>query len=157
VSQRRYKTTVVLVVILAVMAAVTWKVSQREAARRASDAGRPVVSVPYGSGRTSRQTTSSTEQAAGRALPKLIDLGRGTCIPCKAMKPVLEEVAGEYAGRAEVQVIDLTEAPDAARVYGVLVIPTQIFLDDQGKEVLRHVGFMSKEDIVAQFREMGVR
>ena len=89
-------------------------------------------------------------------LPLLVDLGRGTCIPCKKMKPILEELKAEYEGKAIVRVIDLKDEPKEASRYGIRLIPTQIFFDAEGKEVFRHEGFMDKQSIVAKFAEMGV-
>ena len=90
-------------------------------------------------------------------LPKLVDLGRGTCIPCKKMAPILEELTREYQGRAVVEVIDLRDRPGAAQEYGIKLIPTQVFFDKDGKEVWRHEGFLAKDQIVAKFTEMGVK
>ena len=90
-------------------------------------------------------------------LPLLIDLGRGTCIPCKRMKPILEELTEEYKGKAVIKYVDLRFQPEEGRKYGIRLIPTQIFFDAEGNEVYRHEGFMDKESIIAKFREMGVR
>jgi thioredoxin 1 len=89
-------------------------------------------------------------------LPMLVDLGKGTCIPCKKMKPILEELTAEYEGKANIKYIDLRDQPEEGRKYGIRLIPTQIFFDAGGNEVFRHEGFMDKETIVAKFREMGV-
>lgn len=94
---------------------------------------------------------------AGQALPKLVDLGKGTCIPCKKMAPILEELAREYEGRAIVEVIDLRSSPQAATEYGIKLIPTQVFFDNRGVEVWRHEGFLAKDQIVAKFAELGVK
>jgi thioredoxin 1 len=89
-------------------------------------------------------------------LPMLVDLGKGTCIPCKKMKPILEELKTEYEGKAVVRIIDLRDEPKEASRYGIRLIPTQIFFDAEGKEVFRHEGFMDKQSIKAKFAEMGV-
>jgi len=89
-------------------------------------------------------------------LPMLVDLGKGTCIPCKKMKPILDELKLEYEGRAIVKVIDLRYEPRAARQYRIRLIPTQIFYDANGNEVFRHEGFMDKNSIKRKFAEMGV-
>ncbi len=89
-------------------------------------------------------------------LPKLVDLGAGKCIPCKMMFPVLDELKKEYAGKLEVQFIDVWVNPDAGKQYGVEVIPTQIFYDATGKELFRHIGFFAKGDILAKWKELGV-
>ena len=100
------------------------------------------------------QTEGKNQQAM--KLPMLVDLGRGTCIPCKKMKPILDELKAEYGGKAIVRVIDLRDEPNEARKYGIRLIPTQIFFDAEGKEVFRHEGFMDKQSIIAKFAEMGV-
>ena len=89
-------------------------------------------------------------------LPKLVDLGAGKCIPCKKMAPILEELKKEYAGRMEVEFIDVWKNPDAGKAYGVEMIPTQIFYDASGKELDRHTGFFGREDILAKWKELGV-
>jgi thioredoxin 1 len=92
--------------------------------------------------------------AAG--LPRLVDLGSVSCIPCKMMAPILEELKKEYAGRLQVDFIDVMANPDAGRSYQISLIPTQIFFDASGKERFRHEGFLSKEDILAKWKELGV-
>lgn len=89
-------------------------------------------------------------------LPMLVDLGKGTCIPCKKMKPILEELEKEYKEKAIVKIIDLRYEPKEASKYKIRLIPTQIFFDAEGKEVFRHEGFMDKQSIKAKFAEMGV-
>ena len=82
----------------------------------------------------------------------MVDLGATTCIPCRMMAPILEEVKQEYKGRAEVVFIDVQDEANAgkARAFKIMVIPTQIFYDRQGREAFRHIGFFDKESIVAK-------
>ncbi len=89
-------------------------------------------------------------------LPRLVDLGATKCIPCKMMAPILDDLKRTYAGRLDVQFIDVWENPDAGKKYGISVIPTQIFYDSAGKELFRHEGFLGKEDILAKWKELGV-
>jgi thioredoxin 1 len=105
------------------------------------------------------EVASQSEASVGQTakLPMLVDLGKGTCIPCKKMKPILEELTLEYKDRAVVRVIDLRDDPQAANQYRIRLIPTQIFYDADGTEVYRHEGFMDKESIKMKFAEMGVR
>ncbi len=95
----------------------------------------------------------ATEQAP---LPRLVDLGAGKCIPCKAMAPILEELSQTHAEQFQVVFIDVWENPDAAKPYNINLIPTQIFFDASGKELWRHEGFLAKEDILAKWQELGV-
>jgi thioredoxin 1 len=90
------------------------------------------------------------------SLPALIDLGAGKCIPCKLMAPILKQLKNDFAGRLRVEVIDIEENPDLINKYHVRVIPTQIFFDASGKELFRHEGFYSKEDILVKWKELGV-
>jgi len=94
-------------------------------------------------------------QPADSSLPRLVDLGAGKCIPCKMMAPILESLKQEYAGKFDVIFIDVWEKPDEGAQYGIRMIPTQIFFDPSGKELFRHEGFFSKEDILAKWKELG--
>ncbi len=89
-------------------------------------------------------------------LPKLVDLGADKCIPCKMMAPILKELKTKYAGRMEVEFIDVWKNPDGGRPYRIKLIPTQIFFDASGKELFRHEGFYGKEDILRKWKELGV-
>ncbi len=91
------------------------------------------------------------------ALPRLVDLGSDTCIPCKMMVPVLEALKKEYAGRLSVEFYDVRKDPGLSAQYGIRVIPTQIFYDAAGKELFRHESFFSKEDILAKWDELGIK
>ncbi|MCY2930154.1 MAG: organomercurial lyase [Planctomycetota bacterium] len=104
---------------------------------------------------TSSPATQPTSQTAS-GLPRLVDLGSTTCVPCKMMAPILEELEKEYAGRMRVEFIDVNQNPDAAKPFGIQLIPTQVFFDASGKELWRHKGFISKEDILAKWKEFGV-
>ena len=73
----------------------------------------------------------------------LVDLG-ANCKPCQMMAPMLDELAKEYAGRADVIFIDLSKHPEKAKEFNVSIKPTQIFFDRNGKEKIRHQGFLGK-------------
>lgn len=88
--------------------------------------------------------------------PRLVDLGAGQCIPCKMMKPVLDELTKEYAGQLDVVFIDVWEKKEEGEKYGIRMIPTQIFYGADGKELARHEGFFAKKDILAKWKELGV-
>lgn len=97
------------------------------------------------------------DQAFRKGRPVLADFGRGVCIPCKQMKPILEELAAEYEGKASILIIEIDDYRALTRRYSIRLIPTQIFFDAQRKEVYRHEGFMSKESIKEKLEEMGVK
>ena len=104
------------------------------------------------------QAPSTAAEARGdKKLPKLLDLGSKKCIPCIRMAPILVDLTKEYAGRFDVQFIDvwLKENADAAKKHGIKLIPTQIFFGKDGKELWRHEGFLSKEAILGKWKELG--
>lgn len=90
-------------------------------------------------------------------LPKLVDLGATKCIPCKKMAPILENLKTEYSGVFDVEFIDVWQKENSkiAIKYNIQSIPTQVFLDDKGNELSRHVGFISKKDILNQWKRLG--
>jgi len=90
------------------------------------------------------------------ALPRLVDLGAGKCIPCKQMKPILDDLARNYTDQFAVVFIDVWENREEGGKYGIRMIPTQIFYGADGKELARHEGFMAKKDILAKWKELGV-
>jgi thioredoxin 1 len=87
------------------------------------------------------------------ALPRLVDLGAGKCIPCKKMAPIIEELKIDYAGIVDVVFVDVWKDPKAGKPYKIRLIPTQVFFDAAGKEVFRHEGFFSREEIEKVFKE----
>ena len=105
---------------------------------------------------TNETTAPPQEARTDEALPRLVDLGAGKCIPCKMMAPILEELSKECADAFEVEFIDVWENPKAGEEYGIRMIPTQIFYDVTGKELFRHEGFFGKEEILAKWKEYGV-
>jgi thioredoxin 1 len=92
-----------------------------------------------------------------KGMVTMVDLGAGACIPCKLMAPILEKLEKEYAGRAAVVFLDVWKDKAPVKRFGIRAIPTQIFFDKNGKETYRHEGFLSEEEIVRRFKEMGVR
>lgn len=96
-------------------------------------------------------------QALSSGKPTLAEFGRGICIPCKAMKPILEELAAEYEGKLNVVIVEIDDHRDLANQYQIMAIPTQIFFDSSGQEITKHIGFYPKEEIIAQLKEMGIK
>jgi len=115
----------------------------------------PVAPAPEPAPASNAPARKSASTTA--TLPRLVDVGAGTCIPCKMMAPILEELKRDYASALRVDVFDLRQDRSAATQYGVRVIPTQIFYDASGRELFRHEGFFAKEDILAKWRELGVK
>jgi thioredoxin 1 len=117
----------------------------------------------------SDSTKSSKTDSSSQKVKKLeekqaikatfIELGSVNCIPCKMMKPVMDAVEKEYAGQVKVIFYDVwTKAGEPyAKKYGIRAIPTQVFLDADGKEYFRHQGFFPKEELVKILKQKGVK
>ena len=109
------------------------------------------------SGKTDSVLTSlPLGQALSNGRPTLVEFGSSTCIPCKQMKPILEELAVEYKGKLNVVIVEVYEQMELTRQYGIMAIPTQIVFDSNGKEVTRHTGLWPKEEIIDQLKKMGI-
>lgn len=87
----------------------------------------------------------------------IMELGATTCIPCKMMVPILEELARELQGKVDIQFVDVRKRGDLAQKLEIFAIPTQIFFDKNGKELLRHEGFYPKEEIIKKLKEYGLK
>ncbi len=85
-----------------------------------------------------------------------IELGADRCIPCRAMQPLMKEIAKEYARKVRVVFYDVWKDPRPARKYGIQLIPTQVFIDQGGKEIFRHVGYFPEEEILQMLKEKGI-
>jgi len=96
------------------------------------------------------------EEALSNGKPTVAEFGAATCIPCKRMKPVLEELIAEHGDKLNLSFVDVRNRSDLARKYRIELIPTQVFFDSGGQEVSRHVGFWPKEDVLAHLQELGL-
>jgi thioredoxin 1 len=96
------------------------------------------------------------EEALSNGKPTVAEFGAATCIPCRRMKPVLEELVAEHGDKLNLSFTDVRIHTDLAREHKILGIPTQVFFDGTGQEVSRHVGFWPKEDILAHLEELGL-
>lgn len=78
-----------------------------------------------------------------------IELGSVNCIPCKQMQPVMKAIEAKYGGQVKVIFYDVwtNEQRPYAEKYGIKLIPTQVFLDENGKEFHRHEGFYPEAEI----------
>jgi len=150
------KRTLILVTLVCAVSIIAARQYANGGCCRASSAVAAVTAVTPSQAYAEPAAPPSPAAEAPRAIPKLVDLGRTFCIPCKKMAPILAGLKVEYAGRLDVEFIDVGDNPDAARKYGIRLIPTQVFIDASGKELSRHEGFMAKEDILAQWKKLGV-
>ncbi len=136
---------IIILIALVVAVGIVFVLKEKD---RDSELGLTVADRPAG---------EKAAPAIPGALPRLVDVGADKCIPCKMMAPILEELRKEYAGIFQVEFIDVWKNPADGKKFGVRIIPTQIFFDAAGKELFRHQGFFSKEDILAKWKELGIK
>jgi len=98
----------------------------------------------------------SLKEALSNGKPTLAEFGASTCIPCKQMKPILQQLAAEYEGKLNVVIVEVYDQMELTRSYRIMTIPTQIVFDSSGKEITRHIGLWPKEQIIAQLKKMEV-
>jgi len=87
------------------------------------------------------------------------ELGSVRCIPCQQMQPVLKSIEEKYKDQVKVIFYDVwtPEGKEAAKKFTFDAIPTQIFLDENGKEFFRHVGFFPEDELVKVLQQKGVK
>ena len=101
--------------------------------------------------------SSKTDVGPVKGIVTMIDLGAKSCLPCKMMAPILEKLEKVCIGNAVIMFVDLSKNREPAKRYRIRAIPTQIFFNEEGKEVYRHVGFMGEKAILGQLKKMGVQ
>ena len=104
---------------------------------------------------SSNEATIKAALTSGR--PSVIDFGARSCIPCKKMAPILEELNRELSGKANVLFNDVWKDDSLASGYRIQMIPTQIFFNAKGQEVKRHMGFMAKAEILKELKALGMK
>jgi thioredoxin 1 len=88
-----------------------------------------------------------------------VELGSVNCIPCKKMQPVMKAIEEKYGDQVKVVFYDVWKADQKqyAEKYGIKLIPTQVFLDENGKEFFRHEGFYPEAEIDKLLQKRGLK
>jgi thioredoxin 1 len=107
----------------------------------------------------SKGTSKSNQSIEKKFKVTLIELGSVRCIPCKQMQPVMKSIEAKYGKEVKVNFHDVwtEEGKPYGEKYGIEAIPTQVFLDETGKEFYRHVGFFPEEELVKVLEQKGVK
>ncbi|MFA4857835.1 MAG: thioredoxin family protein [Candidatus Margulisiibacteriota bacterium] len=87
-------------------------------------------------------------------VPVIVKLGSDRCIPCRAMNPIIKELAAEQDGKAVFLALDVYQNRELAGQYGVRVIPTVIFFDKHGKFKAKAEGFMDKDQLLNKVNKL---
>ena len=114
--------------------------------------------VGAGSG-VGQSKAGSKSERAGKPSVTFIELGSVKCIPCRQMQPVMASIERRYGDQIAIVFHDVWK-PDQrkfAEQYGVRVIPTQVFLDREGKEFYRHEGFYPEGEIDKLLMKRGLK
>jgi thioredoxin 1 len=92
--------------------------------------------------------------------PKItfVELGSVNCIPCRKMQPIMKSIEEKYGGLVAVVFYDVwkPEQLHYAQEFSIRLIPTQVFLDKAGNEVMRHEGFFPEDEIDAFLQAQGL-
>ena len=88
-----------------------------------------------------------------------IELGSVRCIPCQKMQPVMKSIETKYGKEVKVIFHDVwtSEGKPFATIFNIESIPTQVFLDENGKEFSRHVGYFPEEELVKVLKQKDVK
>jgi thioredoxin 1 len=102
-------------------------------------------------------TGTFAKEIASYGKPVMVDFGLESCVPCKMMIPVMEELQTKYPEDLKTIFVHVQEQQEKSKEFGIRTIPTQIFFDASGKQIDLHVGFISTEDILATFEKFGIK
>ena len=118
----------------------------------------PLETVDADSSISEEAQKSQTQEQEGIKVT-FVELGSVNCIPCKMMQPIMKEIEKEYKNQVKVVFHDVwtDDGQPYGVKFGIRVIPTQVFLDKDGKEYFRHEGFFPKEQLVAVLKKQGVK
>ncbi|OKZ04222.1 MAG: thioredoxin [Bacteroides sp. CAG:1060_57_27] len=98
-------------------------------------------------------TNANIAEILSSSKPVVIDFWATWCGPCRVLGPTVEEVAGEYEGRAVVAKCNVDDCEDISMKYGIRNIPTLLFFKD-GQVVDRTVGVVSKQEITSRIDKL---
>lgn len=80
-------------------------------------------------------------------IPVLVDFTATWCGPCKQLAPIVEKLADEYQGKVKVGKLDIDDAPQVTRKYGVRSVPT-VLVFQGGQKKGQHVGLTTRDKLV---------
>ncbi len=98
--------------------------------------------------------TQAQGSAPVKGKPALYEFGAGYCVSCKEMAKIMTELKAQYGDQLEVRMVYADKEKDLFTQYKIMLIPTQVFLDAAGKEVDRHIGALSKDEVVKKLKEL---
>ena len=110
------------------------------------------------------QDSKKTVPVNDSTMPKsplitFVELGSVNCVPCKRMQPIMKSIEEKYGNQIKVVFYDVlkNEFKSKSDEYKIKIIPTQVFLDENGKEIFRHEGFYPEADIDKLLQSKGLK
>lgn len=118
-----------------------------------------ILYISFSSNGNNKSSAQAVEHQINKAKVTFIELGSVNCIPCKMMQPVMKNIERNYGSQVKVIFYDVwtQEQKKFAEQYSIRVIPTQVFLDEKGKEFHRHEGFYPEEEINKILKSKGLK
>jgi thioredoxin 1 len=116
-----------------------------------------LLAIYYEGGMPKRPAETSVPPAPAKALVTFVELGSVNCIPCRAMQPVMRDLEKKFGDQIRIVFYDVWKDDTPAKTYGIRVIPTQVFLDQEGREFHRHEGFYPLAEIESLLRARGLK
>jgi len=120
-----------------------------------------LLAIVFGFKKVSNNTETTLTQedvTTNEIKVTFVELGSVGCIPCDKMQPIMKEIEEEYKGQVKVVFHDVktAEGQPYIKEFSVRAIPTQVFLDKDGNEYFRHLGFFAKDELIKVLKMQGV-
>jgi thioredoxin 1 len=116
-----------------------------------------LLAVYYEGGIPKRVADKVAPPAPTKAKVTFVELGSVNCIPCRAMQPVMRGLEKKFGDQIRIVFYDVWQDEAPAKTYNIRVIPTQVFLDEDGRELHRYEGFYPLAQIESLLRAKGLR
>ncbi|MGA2263001.1 MAG: thioredoxin family protein [Acidobacteriota bacterium] len=116
-----------------------------------------LLAVYYEGGVPKRPVEKSVPPTPSKALVTFVELGSVSCIPCRAMQPVMRDLEKKFGDQIRIVFYDVLQDDAPAKAYNIRVMPTQVFLDQNGREFHRHEGFYPLAEIESLLRARGLK
>ena len=106
-----------------------------------------------------KDSVQNIQKSSSEAIVTFVELGSTSCVTCKQMLPIMESLEKKYGNQLQVIFYDVVkkEHKDKSKEFGIRLIPTQVFLDKNGKEIHRHEGFYPESSIEKFLQEQGLK
>ena len=98
--------------------------------------------------------TQAQGTAPAKGKPALYEFGAKYCIPCKEMKEVMAALKTSHGDQVEFRMVYVDEERPLFEQYKIVAIPTQVFLNAEGKEMDRHLGALPKEEVLKKLKSL---